>query len=626
MKKIFLLLIAFYCCSIFSQDVLPNLRKAFASKDSADYYFKIAKKNIKTKKNQADYDYFKHNVCGNRLIIDSALYYGYKAINQYKQLKSSAEIAKINIKFSRIYNEKGEYEKSIYCLLESLKIGEKLKNDTLISKSLISISYSNHDFDEYTKGVFYGKKAFDYTRKMKMKDVSLIAHSLNAIAINFDDDKKPDSALFYHKKVFDFVKGKDTLLAQQTYNNIGNTLVKQNEFLEAKKWLVSAANINETLDPVLQADIYYYNKATIDTNLGKISYKTNQNNAAENYFKTAFISATKANNIEKLRDYYQQQYLFNLQKKDFEKAVDFQSKYTSYADTIYSEDRVQQFSELETKYQTEKKEKLLLVKEAEAKSRNTTILILSLLAGLIALFAFLIYRTQKTKAIKKQHEFELNQAFLKIENQNKLQEQRLEISRDLHDNIGAQLTFITSSVENIKHGFDLKDEKLTSKLSNISDFTKDTIVELRDTIWAMNNNEISFEELKIRIINFIDKAKDSSQIDFNFEIDQKLNNYKLSSLEGMNIFRTIQEAVNNALKYSKANKIDISANKIDQKAVISIKDNGIGFDQNTIEPGNGLVNIKKRIQEISGEFGLESSEGKGTLIVVKLGLTNENHL
>ena len=90
-----------------------------------------------------------------------------------------------------------------------------------------------------------------------------------------------------------------------------------------------------------------------------------------------------------------------------------------------------------------------------------------------------------------------------------MQEQRLNISRDLHDNIGAQLTFIISSVDNIKYAFDITNEKLDSKLNNISSFAKDTIVELRDTIWAMNSNEISFEDLEIRINNYIEKAKEA---------------------------------------------------------------------------------------------------------------------
>ena len=132
-------------------------------------------------------------------------------------------------------------------------------------------------------------------------------------------------------------------------------------------------------------------------------------------------------------------------------------------------------------------------------------------------------------------------------------------------------------------------------MTQISNFTKDTIVELRDTIWAMNSNEISFEDLQIRISNFIEKANDAVEnSNFKFNIDANLNDIKLSSIAGMNIYRTIQEAVNNALKYAKATEILVDISKIDAKINIRITDNGIGFDENKTALGNGLNNMKKR--------------------------------
>ncbi|MCY7361581.1 MAG: histidine kinase, partial [Ignavibacteria bacterium] len=144
----------------------------------------------------------------------------------------------------------------------------------------------------------------------------------------------------------------------------------------------------------------------------------------------------------------------------------------------------------------------------------------------------------------------------------------LTISRDLHDNIGAQLTFIISSVDNIKYAFDLQNTKLDDKLQKISNFTKDTIVELRDTIWAMNNNAISFEDLRSRILNFIEKAKVAKEnINFKFNIDEKLNKVELTSIVGMNIYRTIQEAVNNAIKYANPTEIEMNATKTDKFSI-----------------------------------------------------------
>jgi signal transduction histidine kinase len=234
------------------------------------------------------------------------------------------------------------------------------------------------------------------------------------------------------------------------------------------------------------------------------------------------------------------------------------NQYSNLKDEKLKASVLEQTSELETKYQTAEKEKQLLQKEAETKKKTTTIIILSLLTFFIAIVGFLIYRQQRLKNTQQKQEFELQTAIAQIENQNKLHEQRLSISRDLHDNIGAQLTFIISSVENLKFGFPTMDVSVKNHLSRISDFTKTTIVELRDTIWAMNANEFTFDDLSSRIYNFIEKAQTAKEnTTFKFTIDESLKAITFSSLEGINLYRTIQEAVNNAIKYADATEITV---------------------------------------------------------------------
>ena len=134
----------------------------------------------------------------------------------------------------------------------------------------------------------------------------------------------------------------------------------------------------------------------------------------------------------------------------------------------------------------------------------------------------------------------------------------------------------------------------------------------------MNSEEISFEDLEIRINNFIEKAKLSQEkISYSFAIDERLKTKKLSSVEGMNVYRTIQEAVNNSLKYAVADIISVNIIPFGNQTSITIKDNGKGFDIATIEKGNGLKNMQKRIEEIKGKFDLESNEN-GTKIEVLL--------
>ncbi len=163
-------------------------------------------------------------------------------------------------------------------------------------------------------------------------------------------------------------------------------------------------------------------------------------------------------------------------------------------------------------------------------------------------------------------------------------------------------------------------EQLSGKLSGISGFTSQTIYELRDTIWAMNKENITFEDLQARISNFIDQAKVASEkTSFSFEIASEVNKeHILSSIEGMNSYRIIQEAVNNALKYSEATKIDVKISEKNGGISIAIEDNGKGFSKDSVELGNGLNNMKKRARELGANLSINSSSGKGTSVVMNL--------
>jgi signal transduction histidine kinase len=294
-------------------------------------------------------------------------------------------------------------------------------------------------------------------------------------------------------------------------------------------------------------------------------------------------------------------------------------KHIFYKDIILSVQTNAKIAELEVRFETNEKEKLIIKKENEVKNARNKLIIVSILAFFIGLIGVLIYRQQRLKNNQQKQEFQLKNAISKIETQNKLQEQRLTISRDLHDNIGAQLTFIISSVDNIKYAFPIKDLNLNQKLNTISEFTKATILELRDTIWAMNFNEITFEDLHSRILNFVEKAQSATaNINFKFIIDSKIEQIKLSSVLGMNLYRTIQEAINNAIKHASAKNISIEINSDNTFITVLINDDGIGFDEELIKKGNGLLNMEKRIEEVKGTINFSKNETNGTQIEIRI--------
>ena len=135
----------------------------------------------------------------------------------------------------------------------------------------------------------------------------------------------------------------------------------------------------------------------------------------------------------------------------------------------------------------------------------------------------------------------------------------------------------------------------------------------------MNNSEITFEDLQTRIHNFVEKAQEAKQdIIFNFAIEKGLQDSRFTSIEGMNIYRTIQEAINNSVKYAEAKNINILVKNVNNNTKITITDDGKGFDKATIEEGYGLKNMQKRIEEIGAKFSLDSNAATGTKITITI--------
>ncbi len=612
-----------------AQAIQKTLIKAFTSQDSSDYYFKVAKKSIKTTADEAQYYFCKNARCCDYSELDSAIVYGEKAIKLLQKGDDINSLLTVYINMAKVYRKQGQYDKAIDYSIQGMKIAENAKKDKWIAYFNNYLSLTYHDFESYPKGIFYGKKALSYWESQKKKSPDMIGSALNSIAINFDDWNKPDSALYYHKKVFKYYKGKDTMSVAETYNNIGNTLLKQKKYKEAKRWISSALKINDKNfedNNGVKDSYYHYERATNYTNLATIESELGNFGEAEKLFAKAQAFAVNSKNAEKLRDFYYQRAQFNKKRKDLAQVVKDQENYIKLRDSVFATEREQTFSELEAKYQNEKKETQLLKSKAEIserkieiESKNTQFLILGLVALALLIIVFLVYRQQKLKNKQQEQEFELKSAIGKIETQNKLQEQRLTISRDLHDNIGSQLTFIISSVDNIKYAFDIQNDKLDRKLSGISEFAKSTIVELRDTIWAMNKSEITFEDLQARIHNFINRAKEAKEdIRFHFDVDKSLTKVKFTSVEGMNLYRTIQEAINNSVKHANAKSISISISPEPDGMRITIIDDGHGFDLEHTEFGNGLHNMRKRISDIGGSFEINADPVTGTAVTIAL--------
>jgi signal transduction histidine kinase len=527
-------------------------------------------------------------------------------------------VAKINNNLANIYEKTHQYKQAMTSFLEALEYFESVKDEKNVSIIKGNIGLIHLKLKNYPKALKYISDVIRYQEKNNFKE-ELCVSCLNLGNVYLHMQDTINALKFYDKSVKACTEVGNKKGISSGFNNIASIKSEQKKSKDALVLYQKSKQVREELHSDLD-------KANFDLNLA-LEFTTNKKyKEAKKLLLSTKPFFEQTNHNEKLQKNYKSLitvYSY-LNKPD---SVDYYlDKLAVLDEQLLVSKAEKQTAELETKYQTEKKERLLqkskaeiATRELEIRKKETQFLILGLISLALLVIVYLVYRQQKLKNKQQEQEFELKSAIAKIETQNKLQEQRLDISRDLHDNIGSQLTFIISSVDNIKYAFDIQNAKLDSKLSGISNFAKSTIIELRDTIWAMNKSEITFEDLQARIHNFIEKAQEAKEeIQFNFAVDASLKNIKFTSVEGMNLYRTIQEAINNSIKYANPKNITISIKPSENIILITIVDDGHGFDKENTEFGNGIHNMRKRISDINGLFDIQSSIETGTVIEVKL--------
>jgi signal transduction histidine kinase len=206
-----------------------------------------------------------------------------------------------------------------------------------------------------------------------------------------------------------------------------------------------------------------------------------------------------------------------------------------------------------------------------------------------------------------------------IERKVEMERERERISRDMHDEIGSSLTKISIISELLKKNLPGSGE-INAQLEEISQSSRGTITNISEIIWAINPNYDSLEDLISYLNNYASGFLEGTRIKYLFCGPEVLPDLKLSSEQRRNVFLTVKEALNNALKYSEAVLITLEIEVSESSICIRIKDNGKGFCPNDKKTGNGLRNMRKRIEESGGDISIDSITGSGTIVQIVLAL------
>jgi signal transduction histidine kinase len=228
----------------------------------------------------------------------------------------------------------------------------------------------------------------------------------------------------------------------------------------------------------------------------------------------------------------------------------------------------------------------------------------------ILVTAMIAWRYHRIKLLKQKTAFRQQLA---------LEKQRNKITADLHDDIGASLSSLQVNsivAHELLHHHPDRAQKVLEKIASQS---KNLSESIGDIIWSMKPGKDEFMTMSSRIRNFANDIMGNTDIHYQINIDNEANTRIADITVRKNIVFITKEAINNVVKYSKATTLFVTLHMEPGRVILSIRDNGIGFEPK-LQGGNGIANMKRRAEEIAGEWMLETSPKLGTRITIRIPL------
>ncbi len=211
---------------------------------------------------------------------------------------------------------------------------------------------------------------------------------------------------------------------------------------------------------------------------------------------------------------------------------------------------------------------------------------------------------------------------LVLKGQQALEQERLRIAQDIHDDLGARVTQISllSAMAQVNPEFS---DKARSEFAQVSQMSRDLVSALYETVWAVNPENDNLDAVGNYICQMVTALCERSRLRCRFYVSELPQKPQISSQTRHNLSMAVKEAVNNVIKHANASEVIVRIELAGHALDVSVSDDGRGFEiSEQLSTGNGLTNMKRRLQEIGGSCVIESEPGKGTTIRLRMTVNN----
>lgn len=568
---------------------------------------------------------------------ENAIKYYQKFSDLMKSAEDTVGLSMVISNMGNIYFSQGAYASALENYLESLSLLEEaeIDDDRLMASKLEDIGlvydkqgYSRQAISYFDRALLVYEKYEDPERKGGLlQNMGLIFTNLNL----------PDSSLYYYSRaVSEYEALNNKELVAFVNNNIGVIYNNKDEYDVALEYFEKALEVYEESSNEREL-------AEVFLNLGSNYYFRSDFDQALSFFQKSMENALRTDNLSvetkalsAISDVYKI-------KNDFPKAYEYLDRHNTMKDSLLNTEKTKVIEELITKYETEKKDAEIKVLSAEqaqneaviqqrnAENKLLFIGLLALLGTIIGIISWFIYHTRKKRIIAAQKEEiyqkeidslldnqQLKTVGAMLEGQDK---ERKRLAAELHDRLGSILSLVKLYFSSLNDDIKEKQPELYNHFEEGNKFLDDAFLEVRTIIKEMQEGKTSGDGLKNDVTELLNKiAKIGVEVQSSINLSKDLE----TNIE-INVFRIIQEAMSNALKYSKAHTIELLLSD-GENLTLKIKDDGIGFDALQIKTSDvdresyGVGNMESRVKLLGGEFQLQTAKGQGVDIDIQIPL------
>jgi signal transduction histidine kinase len=494
----------------------------------------------------------------------------------------------------------GKYKEGLELYYEVLRLSEKRKNQEYVCAAWNGIGWVHMETAKYEEAITYFRKVMGLLNDTIYNGRPNVIYS--NLASCYCTIGQNDSALKYILKVEKNVREVESLQL------LANALAIKSDIMKAMGRTEEVAVCLKEMVEIRRkiGDVFY-----IISDMFVLAQYYAENDQCDKGIEVCYeaLALIDKYNIRVKEMIIREALALNYRAcGDYKKYADELQLLMNLKDSINKVASTEALAEVESKYELQKKEEQIEKQQLMITNRNY-LMFGSFALLLMALFiGFQYFRNYKRQSSI--------QGLLAVSEAR--EEERTRIAAELHDNIGTQLGFISRKIDMFKNKSSAELGADVRVLEEISNASRRTIGDLRETIWALKKEQVDFRELADRL-KLLARRQFEGLNDVRVNSSEILNSsVVLSPLDSLNVFRIIQEAVYNAFAHASATEINLSfftGESGDWK--ISVMDNGTGFDvDKQYENHYGLENMRQRAKESALKVVIESGN-KGTVITLQ---------